>query len=262
MSEVPAGWRSVNGPLSSLRRGSGPRLVFVHGFTQTGLSWLPVAEHFIADCEVVLVDAPGHGRSSHIRAGLTEGAELLADTCGAADYVGYSMGGRLCLHLGIAHAELVRSLVVLGATGGIIDPVERAERLAADEALAGDLESSGVEAFVQKWLALPLFATLPDRVAGLADRLQNTADGLASSLRLAGTGNQEPLWQRLTTITAPTVVMAGELDPKFTELGHQLVGAIGQNAVFVPIPAAGHAAHLERPEAVAAAIRTLLKRNV
>ena len=230
-------------------------MVFVHGFTQTGRSWLPVAEQFAADHEVVLVDAAGHGYSSDIRANLQQGADLLAATTGEADYVGYSMGGRLCLHLALAHPHLVRSLTLLGATAGIEDPIERAQRRAADEVLACNAQADGVEKFLVKWLALPLFATLPVQARALEDRLQNTAAGLASSLRLAGTGSQQPLWDHLAEITAPVLVLAGEFDDKFTNIAHRLVEGIGPRASFAAIGGAGHAAHLEQPDAVVAAIR-------
>ena len=60
-----------------------------------------------------------------------------------------------------------------------------------------------------------MFATLPDYAKALDDRKQNTASGLASILRLAGTGVQLPLWDRVGHIAAPTLTMAGELDTKF-----------------------------------------------
>lgn len=258
MSDTPAGWRRHDdAPLSSLRRGTGPRMVFVHGFTQTGRSWIPVAEQFTNDHEVVLVDAPAHGDSRHIGASLSEGADLLAATCAAATYVGYSMGARLCLHLALAHPVLVRSLVLIGGTGGITNDTERAERMRADETLADQILADGVDQFLERWLSLPLFATLPASAHGIDDRRSNTALGLASSLRHAGSGTQVPLWNELHRISAPTLVIAGELDAKFSDLGHQLVSAIGTNATFVGIPGTGHAAHLEDPHAVTTALRTL-----
>ena len=62
--------------------GRGQRLVFVHGFTQTGRSWRPIAERFAEAYEVVLVDAPGHGGSGDIEVDLASGAELLGSTGG------------------------------------------------------------------------------------------------------------------------------------------------------------------------------------
>jgi 2-succinyl-6-hydroxy-2,4-cyclohexadiene-1-carboxylate synthase len=236
--------------------GAGPRVVLVHGFTQTGRSWAAVTNDLAADHEVVRVDAPGHGGSDAIRADLGRGAELLAEAGGRATYVGYSMGGRLALRLALDRPEVVRSLVLLGATAGIDDPTERAGRRADDEALADRIERDGVDSFLHRWLAQPLFATLPDDPDERAARAANPPTGLASSLRLAGTGTMDPpWWGELNRITAPTLVLAGEHDAKFTALGGRLAAAIGPPATFRPIGGAGHAVHLEASEVVAEQIR-------
>jgi 2-succinyl-6-hydroxy-2,4-cyclohexadiene-1-carboxylate synthase len=167
-------------------------------------------------------------------------------------YVGYSMGGRLCLHLALARPDLVEGLIVLGATAGIDDPGERAARREADEALAADLERGGLDAFLDRWLANPLFAGLDPASAGLDDRRRNTVRGLAQSLRRAGTGTQEPLWDRLGELTVPVLVVAGERDEKFAAHGRRMAGAIGTSATFATVPGAGHPAHLEQPAAFVA----------
>ena len=104
--------------LAAATRGRGPRLVLVHGFTQTGRSWAAAADHLAAGHEVVAVDAPGHGDSATIEADLPAGADLLGATGGRATYVGYSMGGRLCLHLAVARPDLVERLVLVERDGG------------------------------------------------------------------------------------------------------------------------------------------------
>ncbi len=224
--------------------------MLVHGFTQTGRSWEPVAAGLAAQHEVVLVDAPGHGRSAAVRTGLWDGAALLGEVGGRAAYVGYSMGARLALHLALADPQRVERLVLLGATAGIDDAAERAARRCADEALAARIEADGVDAFLRAWLAQPLFSGLAPEVAGLEARLANTAEGLASSLRLAGTGTVDPpLWDRLGELAMPVLVLAGEHDPKFAALGQRLADGTGTNASFVTVPGTGHAAHLERPDA-------------
>jgi 2-succinyl-6-hydroxy-2,4-cyclohexadiene-1-carboxylate synthase len=236
--------------------GAGPRVLLVHGFTQTVRSWATVAEDLAADHEVVRVDAPGHGGSDAIRADLSRGAELLGDAGGRATYVGYSMGGRLALRLALDRPDLVRSLVLLGATAGIDDPTERGRRRADDEALADRIKRDGVDAFLHRWLAQRLFATLPDDPDERAAPAANSPGGLASSLRLAGTGTMDPpWWDELNGITAPTLVLAGEHDAKFTALGGRLAAAIGPPATFRPVAGAGHAAHLEAPGVMAEHIR-------
>ena len=224
-----------------------PRLVLVHGFTQTGRSWSPVATELARDRRVVLVDAPGHGASALTRADLQDGAQLLGVAGGEAVYVGYSMGGRLALHLAVARPDLVRALVLVGATAGIEDDDERAARREADARLADEIERDGVDAFLTRWLAQPLFASLPRDEAAIDERRRNTAAGLASSLRLAGAGTQQPLWSVLPRLAMPVLVVAGDRDAKYVSLGHRLAMGIGENARFAAVPDAGHAAHLEQP---------------
>lgn len=233
-------------------------LALVHGFTQTRRCWAPVADELAADHELVLVDAPGHGRSSDVAADLVAGGALIGETAGAATYLGYSMGGRFVLHTALERPELVEGLVLIGATAGIEDPAERARRVAEDEQRAQRIERIGVEAFVDEWLRLPLFAGLPAEASCRDERLENRADGLAASLRLAGTGTQLPTWERLGELTMPVLVVAGADDTKFVALGHRMATAIGPNAAFETVPGAGHTAHLEQPERFLSLLRRWL----
>jgi 2-succinyl-6-hydroxy-2,4-cyclohexadiene-1-carboxylate synthase len=230
------------------------RLVFLHGFTQTHHHWHLaahlVAERLDADPVIVVPDLPGHGLSADDRSDIETAAGELARSNGPATYVGYSMGGRIALHVAVAASSPIERLVLIGATPGIVDDDERAERRRADEARADRIESIGVEAFLDEWLANPLFATLPADPDGLTHRRRNTAGGLAHSLRTSGTGAQRSLWDDLDRVTIPVLVLAGELDTKFTAIGHAMVDRL-PNATFVAIDGAGHAAHSERPTEVA-----------
>jgi 2-succinyl-6-hydroxy-2,4-cyclohexadiene-1-carboxylate synthase len=245
--------------LASTAQGTGERIVLVHGFTQTGRSWDRVAARLSGTWEVVTVDAPGHGASATIRADLPETAVMLGATGGPATYVGYSMGGRLCLHLALARPELARRLVLVSATAGIEDPGERAARRQADEQLAASIERDGLDAFLDRWLDLPLFATLPRDAAGLEDRRRNTAGGLATSLRLTGTGTQESLWDRLGELTMPVLLVAGELDARFVEIAERMAGLIRGSSLEV-VAGSGHSVHLERPDAFTDTLERWLRR--
>ena len=247
--------------LHAERAGTGPRLVLVHGFTQTARCWGPEAEDLARDHEVVRVDAPGHGRSAEVATDLETGGRRLLEAGGAGTYVGYSMGARLCLHAALGRPESVRGLVLLGGTAGIEDPDEREARRARDEELAARLERDGVGPFLEEWLAQPLFAGLPPARAFPAERSTNTAAGLASSLRLAGTGAQAPRWDDLHRLTMPVLLMAGDEDRKFTVLAQRMAERIGPRASVALVPGAGHAAHLEQPDGFLAALRPWLARH-
>ena len=245
------------------RTGSGPRLVLAHGFTQTGRVWGGMDLDLATDHEVVAVDLPGHGGSAEVVAGLADGARLLVEAGGEATYVGYSMGARHCLQAAVAQPGPVERLVLISGTAGTDSAVERRARVLSDEALADELDPPGgpaatgdtVEVFLRRWLANPLFAGISPEADGFDERLRNTAAGLAASLRLAGTGTQQPLWDRLGRLEMPVLIITGERDDKFTALGRRMAEAIGANATQVVIAGAGHAPHLQRPGQVGALIR-------
>lgn len=246
--------------LARERTGSGTRLVLLHGFTQTSRSWARVAP-LLADYEVVSVDAPGHGDSASIDADLWGAGDLLVDAGGEATYVGYSMGARIALHAALSHPDSVRRLVLIGATPGLRSSAERNTRRAGDEELARFLEREGLEVFLERWLANPLFAHLDHTAALVDDRLRNTVSGLARSLRRTGTGQQDDLWPRLAELRMPVLLVAGALDTKFASIAGQMASAIGANAERALIPSAGHAVHLERPAEFADVLRRWLERT-
>jgi 2-succinyl-6-hydroxy-2,4-cyclohexadiene-1-carboxylate synthase len=236
--------------LAGTVEGAGPRLTLVHGFTQTGRSWGEVACIFASAFEVVRVDLPGHGRSAaEVRMSFDETASAIGDVGGRSVYIGYSMGGRLCLKLALERRELVRALVLVGGSPGLSTSLERAARRQADEQLADDIEKVGTAAFLRRWLSQRMFSTLDPTDDDLESRRANPAEGLAGALRTLGVAAQEPLWGRLAELEMPVLLVAGELDVKFTVTGERMAAAIGPNATAVTMPACGHAAHLERPDA-------------
>jgi len=225
-------------------------VVLAHGFTQNRHCWGGLDSALAERATVLRVDLPGHGSSHSLRADVSKGAELLGTAGGVAHYVGYSMGGRHVMRLALDRPDLVQSAVLIGTNPGIEDTAERVARREADQARASRIEKIGVEAFLKEWLALPLFAGLNPHQANVPARLGNRAEGLAASLRLAGTGSQEPMWSRLPSLRAPVFFMAGERDAKYAAMGTRAAGLSPGGIRPVVIPGAGHAAHLERPEAV------------
>jgi 2-succinyl-6-hydroxy-2,4-cyclohexadiene-1-carboxylate synthase len=226
------------------RVGSGPVLVWLHGFTQTRGSSHAFLSILAGTREVLTIDLPGHGRNAATSASLPETADLLAEVLPATPFVlgGYSYGGRVALHFALAHRERLSGLVLLSATLGISDEQERRARRTRDDSLADHLEVVGADAFLGEWLAQPLFAALPSDPAERAAR-STDARGLADSLRRSGTGTQRSLGDAL----------AGSNDAKFVTEAYRLHDALA-NSEVVLIEDAGHAAHLERPDEAAAAV--------
>jgi 2-succinyl-6-hydroxy-2,4-cyclohexadiene-1-carboxylate synthase len=225
------------------------RVILVHGFTQSADSWEPVIDALPRNFDPVTIEVP-------------EGLDFLSTAsgigarCGPGTYVGYSMGGRLCLALALERPDLVEQLVLVSASPGIADDRERAARRTADERLALDVERDGVDAFLDRWLDQPLFASLPREVARVDERRRtNSVDRITHQLRALGQGVQPSLWDRLPQLAMPVTLVTGAYDRKYTDLATKMAAAIGDRARVVVIPAAGHALHLEQPDALAAVLR-------
>ncbi len=245
--------------LTSDHFGKGERLVFVHGFTQTRDSWRTIAQRLSTDNEIVLVDAPNHGDSSDISLNLEAGANAIIDVGGDATYIGYSLGARFCLTAALSNAQRVKRLVLISATAGIDNSSERQSRIVSDEQLATRITQIGVSAFIDEWLALPMFAGLTHETNQREFRLNNTAIALASSLRLCGAGKQQPTWSRLTELKMPVLLIAGERDTKFVELATRMAESIGSHAQLKIIADCGHTPHLEQPDQFLEVARSFLK---
>ncbi len=179
-----------------------------------------------------------------------------------ADLVGYSMGGRLALHFAAAFPARVRRLVLESSSPGLATQEERAERRNADEALAERIEAHGIEGFVEEWERLPLFGTQgrlapATRAALRTARLANRPESLAAALRGLGTGALPSLWERLPELVTPTLLLVGEEDRRFVHVAHEAAARMPA-AEIVVVPGAGHAVHLERPDAWVEAVAAFL----
>lgn len=238
--------------------GSPETLLALHGFAQTGSSWRDAIASLPPERYRALApDLRGHGGAAAVRPATFAATidDLLALAPARFTVAGYSMGGRLALALALAARERVSRLVLVSATAGIEDPDERARRRESDERLALRLERDGLEEFVREWESQPLFADQAPavRARANAERRHNEPAGLAAALRGMGAGVIEPLWSRLDELPMPVVVVVGERDTRYVEIGERLVAAI-DDARLVVVPGAGHALTLEAPAAVAAAI--------
>jgi 2-succinyl-6-hydroxy-2,4-cyclohexadiene-1-carboxylate synthase len=240
--------------------GDGPPVTLLHGFTQSGRSWREVISRMPEGWKWIVPDLRGHGETV-----TRPGAPCSLDACtgdlvalwqeldlGRTHLVGYSMGGRLALHIAASRPERLLSLLTIGAHAGLDDDA-RAGRRQGDEALAERIEKDGIASFVDYWGSLALFAGLQRRGAAYvaqlrAERLHNHVAGLACSLRGMGAGVMEPLWDELPRINVPCTFVAGQLDHGYVASGRRLAAGVPNGQVEVVLRA-GHAVHQERPDA-------------
>ncbi|MCU1456574.1 MAG: putative hydrolase or acyltransferase of alpha/beta superfamily [Actinomycetia bacterium] len=221
------------------------RIVLVPGFTQTAASWRQVVDALPLRQEVVALDVP-------VEPDFAATAHAIGDAGGPGLYVGYSMGGRLVQRLALDRPDLVLRAVLVSTSPGLADPAARAERIEADEQLAQLAERDGAESFMVRWLAQPMWATLPP---GAEEGRLRDAAAIAHQLRVLGTGTMEPLWDRLGEMHAPTRLVTGTQDTKFAAVAREMLGAL-PDATHQELPG-GHGLVVEQPAALATIIQLL-----
>jgi 2-succinyl-6-hydroxy-2,4-cyclohexadiene-1-carboxylate synthase len=232
-------------------------VVLLHGFTHTGASWAPVIRELGERYNAIAPDLRGHGSASEREPvsieGVIEDLVRMVPEEEPFTLVGYSMGGRIALHVALALRGRIQRLILIGASPGIADQLEREVRLESDERLASWIASGvSIEQVARRWEQTAVLAGQPTAVRERAhqDRLRNTPAGLARALRGFGTGALPSAWERLGELHVPVVLIAGADDVKYAAMAARMAPLI-EHAGVVIVPGAGHAVHLEAPERVA-----------
>lgn len=267
-------------PPATARPSAAP-LILLHGFAQSSASWDAVARKLAATGRpIYALDLVGHGESERPAdacayaldaqgEALLSFARMVADREGARPAVlGYSMGGRVTL-AALRRDPRAFAAVVLEAAG--FGPATQAERDAAterDAACAARLRADSLEAFMDFWEQLPLFASQRDLPPDVRERLRagrmaNDAEALARTFEQAGQHVMPSRAETLETLDVlragdtPLLYLAGERDEKYRALAAQAAEA---GATVRIIPGAGHNAHLEAPATFAKEVASFLRK--
>jgi 2-succinyl-6-hydroxy-2,4-cyclohexadiene-1-carboxylate synthase len=255
-------WFETHGKKSSQKAST---LLLLHGFTGSHFTWDRLCRKLSEDCFFLIVpDLPGHGRSAVLATPNSKAMTLDAtsdnlrkvlDVTGVRKtaLLGYSLGGRIALHFALKYQDRLTCLILESASPGIRDPKERETRKMEDDSLANDIEKYGLGWFADKWENMPFFATqqlLDPQALEMVrrERLSHTANGLAASLRSAGTGMMEPIWSHLDRLKIPVLLIVGEKDKKFMKIGEEMKKRMPSNCTIKIVKNEGHAIHLENPE--------------
>ena len=254
--------------LAHVSWGEGSPLLLIHGFTGNRDAWNHLQPLLGSRHRVLAPDLPGHGESAFTPdttfKGTVEQLLGLLDAQGLerVDVAGYSLGARVALGLCLRAPERVGRLVLESGNPGLRRRRDRGERRREDAALAEVIEHDGLEAFVRRWEALSLFDGLRSlpvdvRVKLRERRLSHRPEALAGSLRALSLGAQPSYWSRLWTVRAPTLLLTGERDEKFTGIARAMAAEMPLVWGHV-FPGAGHAPHLESPEEWAREVTSFL----
>jgi pimeloyl-ACP methyl ester carboxylesterase len=247
--------------------GDGPPVLLVHAGVTDRRSWHHVVDDLATDHTVLAFDQRGFGETTYAtepHSPVDDALAVLDDAGveGPVAVVGCSMGGRLSLDLALAHPDRVGRLVLIGsACRGAPDPSpdeypesyrELGHAIEAAEE-AGDLdEVNRLEAWL--WLDGP---TAPEgRVGGAARALFLDMNGRA--LRAEPTGDERELpsaWDHLGDVTAPTIVLLGDLDLEDVALVAEGLAERIPGARFERLEGTAHVPQLEGHPRCLAAIR-------
>jgi 2-succinyl-6-hydroxy-2,4-cyclohexadiene-1-carboxylate synthase len=244
---------------------SRPPLLWLHGFLGSCQDFEPVVSRLKSEFYCIRIDLPGHGQTRWAGDYSMERtaraiAQFLSDQHRSrVNVVGYSMGGRLALHLALNFPEQFPTAIIVSASPGLETATEQHTRQQQDAALAQRLETD-FHQFLTDWYDQPLFAACKQQdgfAAMFAQRLQNHPAELAKALRDMGTGRQPSGWSQLPTHRQPLLLVVGARDRKFVDI-NQTMATLVPTAQLQIIPDSGHMVHVEQPTAVADCIVTFL----
>lgn len=235
--------------------GSGPPVLLLHAGVTDRRSWRSVIEVLQPSRRTLAFDQRCFGETTYAPEPHSTPADALAvlehaGVHGPTTIVGCSMGGTAAVDFALAHPELVERLVLM-APGVRADvypdeiPASWRDLAAALEAAeeAGDLdEVNRLEAHL--WLDGP---TSPEgRVGGAARELFLDMNGRALGAAYPGdTVGVPELWEGLDTITAPTLVLVGDLDTEEEQGAAEQLAAMIPSARFERLIGTAHLPHLE-----------------
>jgi pimeloyl-ACP methyl ester carboxylesterase len=231
-----------------------PAIVFVHGTRMSRAFWTPQMEALSDEFRTIALDLPGHG----LRAGnafTLDGAVDAVGACiethaaGRAVVVGLSLGGYVAMALAASRPELVRGLVISGATiepAGILRPAVRGLALAFDVTRLRWFDTMSARYFRRRY---PVAIAEPVIEGGFW-----SAGGAVALRALAG----ERFKDRLGAYRGRVLLVNGELDFVMRP-GARGFAAAAQDARRVRIRGASHLANLDRPAAFNDAVRGFVR---
>jgi len=248
---------------------SGDPLVLVHGYTGDITDWRHQLPAFSPSFRVLIADNRGHGqseasgdRSSYTVEQMTADIMALVDDLGFERFhlLGHSMGGAVAQEMAIANPQRLLSLTLHDTTNSFaVAGMNPALALWRDYRFKV-AESEGMRAVAEFTSPFPPPPHMPPA------RLEETKERLAAMSVDAFIGAWEGLasWQgaetRAQAITAPTLVIYGDIDTQFIIDGSRSLVATIAGAELAVIPQTGHQPQWERPELFNAALGAFLNR--
>jgi len=233
-------------------QGEGHAIVFLHAFATTSEMWVPqVRALATAGYRVLRVDLRGHGDSSS-PPGPYSVSDLALDVhrliqnldLGKVCLVGLSTGGRVATRLVLEYPQDIAELVLVSTKSEPALDIRNELRELAEIALQGKVDTA-VEQFYTNHYQL-LSRAAPDLVNKILSGWRGKpGDGFAGVA--IAISEMDSVTSRVCEITAPTLAMAGQLDPPCHPFLAWYERSMA-NCHGVIIPDAGHFVNVEKPD--------------
>lgn len=257
-------WVEDTGPRSDAQ----PTILFSHGLLFSTALFAPQIAALRGQYRCVAYDHRGQGQSakSDLRSIdmelLYQDAVELVESLGVGPvhFVGLSMGGFVGMRMAARRPDLVRSLALLETSAD----GEPAENWTKYRALSAAARVFGLAPVADRVMPI-LFAksTLNDvsRAADVARwRAQLIGNRRDIWRAVNGVIERNAIYPELKQIRCPTLVLVGDEDVATVPAKSERLAAAIAGATLTRVPRAGHSSSLEAPEAVTAALLTLLQR--
>jgi 2-succinyl-6-hydroxy-2,4-cyclohexadiene-1-carboxylate synthase len=252
-----------------------PSLLLLHGFMGSSADFHSTISTFSQHFHCICVDLPGHGQtpiatlapeviafgaSEAIAFGASEAIDdsafvsiaeqILAIAPDNCYLFGYSLGGRLALYLALHYPDRWQKVILESASFGLSTTQARKQRQQQDAAIARKLRQPNLDfaAFIQNWYQQSVFTGInqhPNFPELITSRFNNNPLALARSLETIGLGQQPYLGELLKINKIPLLLLAGERDPKFVEIGHQIAKNCPYSEIIV-VPNCSHNVHFQQ----------------
>jgi 3-oxoadipate enol-lactonase len=234
-------------------RGDGAPLLLVMGLGYARWGWDPVVEPLTRRHRVITFDNRGIGESEkppgpYTAAEMADDAVAVLDEHGVerADVVGTSLGGMIAQELALAHPERVDRLVLACTTPGGVRAAPFPSHFLRLLAEAPMHEPAvALRRFVENSLAPGAPAALVERI--YERRLANPPDPAGWQAQAAA-GTTYDGYDRVTRITAPTLIVHGTEDNVVATANAEILGSLIPNARVELLDGCGHLFFWEQPE--------------
>lgn len=211
----------------------------LHGFLGRLQDWDMLSAHAIAMDAVVNIDILKIASPSECL-GLMQWAQNFNAPLQQNErrvLMGYSLGGRLALHVLLDNPSLWQSAILVSAHSGLKTLEEKIKRLAQDDIWAKRFEDDPWDILMSAWNTRKVFAGKAASFKRLES--EHSRLDLANILRYWSLGHQEDFFPIIAKLPMPILWIIGEQDNVYRERASSLIFGHAKSEVWVA-PNAGH----------------------